>query len=94
LVIRRLYLRLQHYQGEREMLDTSWYRQLYLIPQQGDKELIRETWAGYTPDVTLNGPSLYCGLLLVIVVLVFSEIAAAGIRLFRPGVPRHMPSRF
>ncbi|MBL6750460.1 MAG: DUF2937 family protein [Nevskia sp.] len=91
LTIRRMYWRYQHFKEERAALDTSWLRQLWVILEQDDKALIRETWAGYTPVAMLNAPAMYCGLFLVVVVLVLSEIAAALIRLFRPDHTRHVP---
>jgi hypothetical protein len=91
LAIRRIYWRYQHFKEERELLDAHWLRQLYLIAEQGDKELLRETWDGYTPEVMLNPPAMYVGLVLVVVVLILSEVAAAILHVFRPERRRHMP---
>lgn len=81
--------RVAHLEAERAALSGPWYRSAWHVAAGGDRELLRETAAGYDYRVPLQPAAvawgLGSGLLLALLAESLAALAAAGLR---RGAPR------
>lgn len=82
--------RVAHLEAERAVLSGPWYRSAWHVAAGGDRELLRETAAGYDYRVPLQPAAvawgLAVGLLLALLAESVAALASAGLR--RGSAPR------
>ena len=82
--------RVVHLEGERAALSGPWYRSAWHVAARGDRELLRETAAGYDYRVPLQPAAIAWGLGVgrLLALLAESAVALAAVGTGRRTTPR------
>lgn len=79
--IEAMYLRFLHFSDQRAAMQTSLPRQVLYLIGHGDRDLIRETYAGYSFAVPLDSTAIYSGFALAGILLLLVEFVSGVVGL-------------
>lgn len=82
--IEKMYLRLLHFQDQRQGLAAQLPGKVWYLLRYGDHELLRETWERYSYTIPLDSIAIYAGFAAAALAVILTEFLA-GLALLLTG---------